>query len=95
MDLHKHYPVATGVAGERQTVFGPQRVPIPQVEKWIKTHLTRQDAVVLEMTTNTWQMYDLLHGQVHSVTVVHPPYVALVVRAQVKTDRKAALTLAQ
>jgi len=30
-----------------------------------------------------------------SVTVVHPPHVALIVRAQVKTDKKAALTLAQ
>ncbi|NLG52243.1 MAG: IS110 family transposase, partial [Chloroflexi bacterium] len=53
------------------------------------------DAVAVEMTTNTWEVYDLLLPHVHSVTVVHPPHVALIVRAQVKTDRKAALALAQ
>ena len=40
-------------------------------------------------------MYDDLLPHVASVTVVHPPHVALIVRAQVKTDRKAALALAQ
>ena len=47
------------------------------------------------MTTNTYAVHDALKPFVGSVTVVHPPYVALIVRAQVKTDRKAALTLAQ
>ncbi len=58
-------------------------------------HLTPQDAVAVEMTTNTYAVYDALKPHVHSVTVVHPPHVALIVRAQVKTDKKAALTLAQ
>jgi len=51
--------------------------------------------VVLEMTTNALTVYDEISPQVHSVTVVHPPYVALVARARGKTDRKAALILAQ
>jgi transposase len=62
---------------------------------WIKRDLTAQDAVVLEMTTNTWKLVDLLEGCVHSVTVVHPPHVHLITRAQVMTDKKAALTLAK
>ncbi len=41
------------------------------------------------------QFYDTLLPHVHSVTVVHPPHVALITRAQVKTDGKAALGLAQ
>ncbi len=57
--------------------------------------MTHEDAVVIEMTTNTYAVHDALKPFVVSVTVVHPPYVALIVRAQVKTDRKAALTLAQ
>lgn len=95
LDVHKHYLVATAVDRQGNQVFGPQHVPIPDLEAWIAKHLTLQDAVVLEMTTNTWKMHDLLVPQVHSVTVVHPPHVALIVRAQVKTDKKAALTLAQ
>jgi len=62
---------------------------------WAQQHLTPQDAVVLEMTTNALTVYDEISPQVHSVTVVHPPYVALVARARGKTDRKAALILAQ
>jgi transposase len=40
-------------------------------------------------------VYDLLTPQVHSVTVVHPPHVALIVKARVMNDKKAALALAQ
>jgi len=95
LDIHKEYLVAIGVNQNQKQVFGPHHVPIPRLESWIQKHLTQQDAVVLEMTTNTYTVYDLLKPYVHSVTVVHPPHVALIVRAQVKTDKKAALTLAQ
>jgi len=60
-----------------------------------KKNFTLDDAVVLETTTNTYIVYDTLKPLVHSVTVVHPPHAAWVVRAQVKTDKKAALSLAQ
>ena len=43
-------------------------------------HLNASDAVVVEMTTNTWQVYDDLLPIVHSVTVVHPPHVKLITR---------------
>ena len=95
LDVHKHYLIAIGVDQDKNVVFGPQRVQYPQLDAWIAKHLTPQDAVVLEMTTNTYQLYDDLLPHVGSVTVVHPPHVALIVRAQVKTDRKAALALAQ
>ena len=95
LDIHKHYLVATGVDGEQATVFGPQRVPYTRLERWIADKLTEQDAVVIEMTTNSWEMYDALVDHVHSVTVVHPPHVTLITRAQVMTDRKASLALAQ
>lgn len=95
LDIHKEYFVATGVNARQETVLAPRRVDNAQLEVWMCKHLTRQDAVVLEMTTNTYLFYDTLLPQVHSVTVVHPPHVALITRAQVKTDRKAALGLAQ
>jgi transposase len=44
---------------------------------------------------NAYELYDTLIPHVYSVTLVHPPHVALITRAQVKTDRKAAETLAQ
>jgi transposase len=95
LDVHKHYLIATGVDPAGQVVLGPRRVRLSDLAAWRAQHLSAQDAVVLEMTTNTWQLYDDLAPHVHSVTVVHPPQVALLTRAQVKTDRKAALALAQ
>jgi transposase len=95
LDIHKAYFVATGVNAQKEIVFGPQRVTNAELDEWVKKHLNNDDAVVLEMTTNTYLFYDLLAPLVHSVTVVHPPHVALITRAQVKTDRKAAMGLAQ
>jgi transposase len=83
------------VDAQMQPIFGPQTVPNPELDAWIERCLTLQDAVVLEMTTNTYLFCDALEGKVHSVTAVHPPNVALVTRVSVKTDKKAAQTLAE
>jgi transposase len=95
LDVHKHYLVAIGVDIELNQVLGPQRVQLSRLDKWMKKTLTRQDAVVLEMTTNAFQLHDDLLPYVHSVTLVHPPHVKLITRAQVITDKIAARILAQ
>jgi transposase len=95
LDIHKYYLVATGVDADLNPVYGPRRIGYASLEEWIHKELTHEDAVVVEMTTNTWQIHDELLPRVHSVTVVHPPHVSLIVRAQVMTDRIAALTLAR
>lgn len=95
LDLHKHYLIAIGVDSDLNQVLNPQRVQLVNLEAWIKKTLTPQDAVVLEMTTNTWQVYDELLPHVQSVTVVHPPHVSLITRSQVMTDKIAASHLAR
>lgn len=95
LDIHKHYLVAVAVDADLNQLFGPRRVGYADLETWIGKTLTPHDAVVIEMTTNTWEMYDTLLPQVHSVTVVHPPHVALITRSQVMTDKIAALNLAR
>jgi transposase len=95
LDIHKEYFVAVAVNQERENVFGPQRVSNYQLEDWVGRVLTPQDAVVLEMTTNTYLFHDVLVPHVHSVIAVHPPNVPQVTNARVKTDKKAAETLAQ
>ncbi|MBN1179586.1 MAG: IS110 family transposase [Anaerolineae bacterium] len=94
LDVHKHYLIATGVDADLNQVYGPKRVQFAHLDAWIGGTLTPQDALVLEMTTNTFQLYDELRPYVHSVTVVHPPHVHLITRAQVMTDRIAAHVLA-
>src|SRR5690606_30922115 len=71
------------------------RVEFTHLETWMQKTLTKQDEVVIEMTTNTWELYDELSPYVQSVTVVHPPHVALITRSQVMTDKIAAHTLAK
>ena len=95
LDVHKHYLVACGVDAEQNQILGPQRVTLSDLDRWVSRTLSADDALVLEMTTNTWQLYDELAPFVRSVTVVHPPHVGLVTKVQVKTDRQAALALAQ
>jgi transposase len=95
LDVHKHYLIALGVDEQLNVVLPARRVELSRLESWMKKTLTRQDAVVLEMTTNTWELYDELFRYAHSVTVVHPPHVALITRSQVMNDKIAASILAR
>lgn len=95
LDVHKHYLIAIAVNPAGEQIGGPWRAQLLKLDEWAKSHLMPQDAVALETTTNAWTVHDDLLPLVHSVTLVHPPHVALIVRAQVKTDNKAALALAQ
>jgi transposase len=95
LDVHKRYLVAAAVDPDRNEVMSPRHVPLARLDAWVRKTLTPQDAVVLEMTTNTFQLHDDLQPYVFSVTVVHPPHVALITRAQVMTDKIAARTLAK
>jgi transposase len=64
LDVHKNFLVATGVDKDQNQVYGPVRVPTGRLETWIEKDLTAADAVVLEMTTNTWAVADTLEGHV-------------------------------
>ena len=95
LDVHKHYLIAIGVDEELNVVLPVRRVELSYLEAWMKKTLTQQDEVVLEMTTNTWQLYDELCEYAGSVLVVHPPHVALITRSQVMNDKLAASILAR
>lgn len=95
LDVHKHYLIALGMDEDLNVVLPARRVEFSYLEAWMKKTLTRQDAVVLEMTTNTWQLYDELYQYAGSVLVVHPPHVALITRSQVMNDKIAASILAR
>jgi len=95
LDVHKYYAIACGVDAQLNEVLGPVRVPLAQLDHWAQKHLSSQDAVVLEMTTNAFQLYDDLCPYAGSVTLVHPPHVNLITRARVMTDKIAARILAR
>jgi transposase len=95
LDVHKHYLIALGVDEDLNVVLPARRVELSHLETWMKKTLTKQDELVLEMTTNTWQLYDELCEHAGRVMVVHPPHVALITRSQVMNDKIAASILAR
>ena len=95
LDVHKHYLIAVGMDEDLNVVLPARRVELSHLETWMKKNLSRQDEVVLEMTTNTWQLYDEMCAYAGSVLVVHPPHVALITRSQVMNDKIAASILAR
>jgi transposase len=95
LDVHKHYLIALGVDEDLNVVLPTRRVELSHLETWMKKTLTQQDEIVLEMTTNTWQLYDELCEHAGKVIVVHPPHVALITRSQVMNDKIAASILAR
>jgi transposase len=95
LDGHKHYLVAGGVDAQLEHVLGPQRVQLSRLDAWARKTLTPYDSLALEMSTNSFDIYDDLVPYVHSMILVHPPHVSLITRAQVKTDNKSAFALAR
>jgi hypothetical protein len=57
LNIHKPYSVAVGVNSQQEQIFGPQRIPMHKLECWGQEHVNASDAIVLEMTTNTWEVY--------------------------------------
>jgi len=94
LDVHKHYLIAVAVDAQLNHLLGPRRVQLAHLENWAQKTLRPYDAVVLEMTTNAFQLYDDLLPYAYSVTLVHPPHVTLITQAQVMTDKIAASRLA-
>jgi transposase len=58
-------------------------------------HLTAQDKVVVESTTNTWAVVSLLRPLVAEVVVSNPYRTKAIAWAKIKTDKVDAYVLAQ
>jgi transposase len=87
IDLHKHYLVVGGVNAEQEVVLPPRRVNLENWLKWAEANLKPTDAVVLEATTNAWEIYDQVLPVVGRAVVANPVQVKWIASARVKTDR--------
>ena len=41
-----------------EAILPIRKMKVEHFQKWAKTNLTTNDAVVIEATTNTWMFYD-------------------------------------
>ncbi len=88
LDVHKSYVMVGAVNSEQDIVLTPRRVALTSLETWCQKHLRLTDEVVLEATTNAWQIHDLLEPLVSRVIVAHPYHFKLIASSFVKTDKR-------
>jgi transposase len=88
LDIHKEYIMVGGMNREQEWVIQPRRVEMERFRTWAATNLREGDAVVLEATTNVWDIYDMVSPLVSRTVVAHAAAVRQIAEARVKTDKQ-------
>ncbi len=95
IDAHKYYLVLGGLNHQMEIVLPLRRIHIDRFSQWAQQHLKPSDAVVIESTTNTWALYDIIAPLVGQATVANPYKVKLIAASRVKTDKRDVWSLAR
>lgn len=93
LDVHKHYITVGGMNAQQEIVLRPRDVAMERFKRWAQENLRETDEVVLEATTNTWDVYDTVMPVVKRVVVAHPAEVKQIANARVKTDNQDVIRL--
>lgn len=88
LDIHKEYVLAGGMSARQEWLLPPRRIEISKFGEWAKKNLCESDAVVIETTTNVWDIYDLVQPLVGHAVVAHAGAVRQIAEARVKTDKE-------
>jgi transposase len=88
IDIHKEYTMVGGQNAHQDWVMRPRRIGMEKLREWAAANLRTGDAVVLETTTNVWDIYDIVAPLVSYVVVAHAGGVRQIAEARVKTDKK-------
>src|SRR5512141_3384838 len=93
LDVHKHYITVGGMNAQQAIIVRPRDVEMERFKTWVENNLRKSDEVVLEATTNTWDVYDTIMPWVQRVVVAHPAEVKQIANSRVKTDNQDVLRL--
>jgi transposase len=88
LDIHKEYVLAGGQTARQEWVLSPRRISMAKFREWATANLHEDDAVVLETTTNVWDIYDIVAPLVTRTLVAHAGAVRQIAEARVKTDKE-------
>lgn len=88
LDIHKEYVLAGGQTAGQEWVLPPRRISMAKFRAWARANLHEGDAVVIETTTNVWDIYDLVAPLVSRTLVAHAGAVRQIAEARVKTDKE-------
>jgi transposase len=88
LDIHKEYVLAGGQNAKQAWVLPPRRIRMGKFREWAAANLRAGDAVVIETTTNVWDIYDMVAPLVTRTVVAHARAVRQIAEARVKTDKE-------
>src|SRR3990170_110132 len=86
LDIHKEYVMLGAMKATQEWVIRPRRVEMSHFRAWAANNLCTGDAVVIETTTNVWDIYDIFAPLVTRTVVAHARAVRQIAEARVKTD---------
>jgi transposase len=86
LDIHKEYVMVGAMNSAQEWVIRPRRIEIAQFRAWAGNNLRVGDAVVIETTTNVWDIYDVVVPLVTRTVVANAGAVRQIAEARVKTD---------
>jgi transposase len=86
LDIHKEYVMLGAMNAVQEWVIRPKRVEMLHFRTWATNNLRPGDAVVIETTTNVWDIYDIVAPLVTRTVVAHAGAVRQIAEARVKTD---------
>jgi len=88
LDIHKEYVLAGGQNAKQEWVLPPRRISMVKFREWASANLREGDAVVIETTTNVWDIYDIVAPLTTRTVVAHAGAVRQIAEARVKTDKE-------
>jgi transposase len=88
LDIHKEYVLVGGMNASQAWVLPPRRIEISKLGEWAEKNLGETDAVVIETTTNVWDVYDVVQPWAGYTVVAHAGGVRQIAEARVKTDKE-------
>jgi len=88
LDIHKEYVLAGGQNAKQEWVMPPRRISMAKFRGWAAANLHAGDALVLETTTNVWDIYDIVAPLTTRTVVAHAGAVRQIAEARVKTDKE-------
>jgi len=88
LDIHKEYVLAGGQNAKQEWVLPPRQIRMAKFREWASANLREGDAVVIETTTNVWDIYDVVAPLTTRTVVAHAGAVRQIAEARVKTDKE-------
>jgi transposase len=88
LDIHKEYVLAGGMNAAQEWVMPPRKIEMSRFREWAKKNLCDADVVMIETTTNVWDIYDIVAPLVTRAVVAHAGAVRQIAEARVKTDKE-------